>query len=155
MQLTQILDRDGVFARLPATNKKTLLRDLAVRASKLAGLDENVVFETLLQRERLGSTGLGSGIAIPHGKFADLKRVVGLFAQLERPVDFEAMDDEPVDLVFVLLAPETAGADHLKALARVSRLLRDVSVLEKLRGADDSAGLYAVLTEPSSTSHAA
>jgi PTS system nitrogen regulatory IIA component len=155
MQLSHILDREGVFARLPATNKKALLKDLALRASKLAGLDANVVFETLLQRERLGSTGLGSGIAIPHGKFADLKRVVGLFAQLEKPVDFEAMDDEPVDLVFVLLAPETAGADHLKALAKVSRLLRDSSVLEKLRGTDDSAGLYAVLTEPSSTSHAA
>jgi PTS system nitrogen regulatory IIA component len=155
MQLIHILDRDGVFARFPATNKKALLRDLAARSARLAGLDENVVFETLLQRERLGSTGLGAGIAIPHGKFADLKRVVGVFAQLERPIDFDAMDDQPVDLVFVLLAPEGAGADHLKALAKVSRLLRDTGVLEKLRGTDDSAGLYAVLTEPSSTSHAA
>ena len=155
MQLTQILDRDGVFAAFPAANKKALLKELSARAARLAGLDEAVVFETLFQRERLGSTGLGSGIAIPHGKFAGLKRVVGLFAQLEKPIDFEAMDDQPVDLVFVLLAPEAAGADHLKALAKVSRLLRDTGVLEKLRGTDDSAGLYAVLTEPSSTSHAA
>jgi PTS system nitrogen regulatory IIA component len=155
MQLTLILDRDGVFARFPAANKKALLKDLAARAAQLCGLDASVVFETLLQRERLGSTGLGAGIAIPHGKFADLKKVVGLFAQLEKPIDFDAMDDQPVDLVFVLLAPEGAGADHLKALAKVSRLLRDASVLEKLRGTDESAGLYAVLTEPSSTSHAA
>jgi PTS system nitrogen regulatory IIA component len=144
-----------VFARFPASNKKALLKELAAKAAGLTGLSADVIFETLLQREKLGSTGLGAGIAIPHGKFADLKRVVGMFAQLEKPIDFEAMDDQPVDLVFVLLAPETAGADHLKALAKVSRLLRDGLVLEKLRGTDDSTGLYAVLTEPSSTSHAA
>jgi PTS system nitrogen regulatory IIA component len=155
MQLNQILERDGVFARFPASNKKALLKELAAKAAGLTGLSADVIFETLLQREKLGSTGLGAGIAIPHGKFADLKRVVGMFAQLEKPIDFEAMDDQPVDLVFVLLAPETAGADHLKALAKVSRLLRDGLVLEKLRGTDDSSGLYAVLTEPSSTSHAA
>jgi PTS system nitrogen regulatory IIA component len=97
---------------------------------------------------------VGDGIAIPHGKLAELSRLYGVFARLETPVDFDAVDDQPVDLIFLLLAPETAGADHLKALARVSRLLRDRATCEKLRGADKADALYALLTE-SRTSHAA
>ena len=106
------------------------------------------IFETLLKREKLGSTGIGQGIAIPHGKLPSISRVYGLFARLATPVDFDSVDGQPVDLVFVLLAPEHAGADHLKALARISRLLRDSSVVAKLRGTEDAEGLYAILTEP-------
>jgi PTS system nitrogen regulatory IIA component len=101
----------------------------------------------LIERERLGTTGVGNGIAIPHGKLSNLDRLYGLFARLERPVDFNAIDEKPVDLIFLLLAPETAGADHLKALARVSRLLRDASICEKLRGTETSDALYALLTQ--------
>ncbi len=107
-----------------------------------------MIYETLLERERLGSTGVGHGIAIPHGKLAQLTRLHGLFARLDTAVDFESVDDQPVDLVFLLLAPEGAGADHLKALARISRLLRNASVVEKLRASDDPAALFAILTEP-------
>jgi PTS system nitrogen regulatory IIA component len=99
-----------------------------------------------MQRERLGSTGIGSGIAIPHGKLAKLERLFGVFARLERPIDFEALDGQPVDLLFLLLAPEAAGADHLKALARVARLLRDHEIARKLRESRDAEALYAVLT---------
>jgi PTS system nitrogen regulatory IIA component len=102
-----------------------------------------------MQREKLGSTGVGSGIAIPHGKLAKLDRLFGLFARLDRAIDFEALDGQPVDLVFVLLAPEAAGADHLKALARVARLLRDPDIANKLRDAHASEAIYSVLAMPS------
>ncbi len=156
MQLTDILSSEAILPALKATSKKQLLQELAQTAARISGLDQRIVFETLLQREKLGSTGLGQGIAIPHGKFAALKEVRGVFARLLSPVDFEAADDRPVDLVFLLMAPESAGADHLKALARISRLLRDQTLVAKLRGTQDAAGLYAILTEPSAnTSHAA
>ena len=112
------------------------------------------MFDTLLQRERLGSTGIGHGVAIPHGKVGSLKNIFAVFARLDQAIDFEAVDDEPVDLIFLLLAPEGAGADHLKALARISRLLREPAALEKLRASADKSALYAVLTEPAA-SHAA
>ncbi len=156
MHLTEIISSNAVLPALKAASKKQLLQELASRAADVSGLDARHVFETLLQREKLGSTGLGHGIAIPHGKFEKLDRVLGLFARLPEPVSFEAVDDQPVDLVFLLLAPENAGADHLKALARISRLLRDTQVVKKLRGTDSAEGLYAILTEPaSSTPHAA
>ncbi|NNE23565.1 MAG: PTS IIA-like nitrogen regulatory protein PtsN [Rhizobiales bacterium] len=155
MQLSEIIASDAVLPALKAGSKKQLLQELANHAAKHAGLDARLIFETLLQREKLGSTGLGQGMAIPHGKFATLDRVQGYFARLAGPVEFEAIDDQPVDLVFLLLAPESAGADHLKALARISRLLRDPALVAKLRGTDDAEGLYAILTEPASTSHAA
>ncbi len=138
MQLTDILSSEAVVPALRATSKKQLLQELAQTAAKVSGLDQRIVFETLLQREKLGSTGLGQGIAIPHGKFAALKEVKGVFARLLSPVDFEAADDRPVDLVFLLMAPESAGADHLKALARISRLLRDQTLVAKLRGTHDA-----------------
>jgi PTS system nitrogen regulatory IIA component len=122
---------------------------MAHKATVLTGLPERRIFETLTEREKLGSTGMGQGIAIPHGRVAGVQKMTGLFAQLDHPVDFDAMDDQPVDLVFLLLAPEGAGADHLKALARVSRLLRNQAVCEKLRAAPQAATLYALLTEPS------
>lgn len=147
MDINDLLSPDGVIAGLKATSKKQALQELAARASRLTGLAERVVFDTLLERERLGSTGVGNGIAIPHGRLPGLTRLHGLFARAEVPVEFDAIDDVPVDLIFVLLAPEGAGADHLKALARVSRLLRDRLMCEKLRAADDPDALYALLTE--------
>src|SRR5918995_5270131 len=154
MQLSDIISSEAVIPALRAASKKQLLQELSTAAAKLTGLESRRIFETLLQREKLGSTGLGQGIAIPHGKFAELDRVRGVFARLVQPVDFDSVDEQPVDLVFLLLAPESAGADYLKALARVSRLLRDKSVCEKLRGADQADAIYALLTD-SAKSHAA
>ena len=154
MQVADLLTPESVIPALRATSKKQALQELAGRAARVTGLPERAIFDTLLERERLGTTGVGHGIAIPHGKLAGLDRLYGLFARLEQPVDFDAIDDVPVDLIFVLLAPESAGADHLKALARVSRLLRDKAMCEKLRGTDNPDALYAMLTE-SAASHAA
>ena len=147
MEISDLIQPSSVVASLKATSKKQALQELAKHAAELTGASERRIFETLLERERLGTTGVGNGIAIPHGKLGDFKRLYGLFARLEKPIDFEAIDEKPVDLVFLLLAPETAGADHLKALARVSRLLRDSSMCEKLRGAKGSDGLYMLLTQ--------
>lgn len=156
MQLSDFLSSNAVLPAVKAPNKRQLLQDLAHHAAKVTGLDSRRIFETLLQRERLLTTGLGQGTAIPHGKFAELERVYGLFAKLAHPIDFKSVDEQPVDVVFVLLSPESASGDHLMALARVSRLLRDTHVVAKLRGTDDAEGLYAILTEPAhSTSHAA
>ncbi len=147
MEIRDLLQPEAVVAGLKAANKKQLLQELARCASKVTGVNDRKIFETLLERERLGSTGVGSGIAIPHGKLSDFKRLYGVFARLDRPVDFDSIDEQPVDLIFLLLAPEGAGADHLKALARVSRLLRDSSMCDKLRGAETADGLYMVLTQ--------
>jgi PTS system nitrogen regulatory IIA component len=155
MHLGDFISPDSVVPSLKAKTKKQLLQELASRAGRLTGLSERGIFDVLLQRERLGSTGLGQGIAIPHGKIAGLKGIVGIFARLAEPIDFDAVDGEPVDIVFLLLAPEGAGADHLKALARISRLLREGSAVEKLRVSRDAAALYAVLTEGETSSHAA
>ncbi|MGZ9074099.1 MAG: PTS sugar transporter subunit IIA, partial [Rhodoplanes sp.] len=115
------------------------------RAAELTGRPEREILDVLMQRERLGSTAIGSGIAIPHGKLPKLDRLFGLFARLDRPIDFEALDGQPVDLIFLLLAPENAGADHLKALARIARLLRDADMTRLLRDSSDREALYAVL----------
>ncbi|MCB1378384.1 MAG: PTS IIA-like nitrogen regulatory protein PtsN [Alphaproteobacteria bacterium] len=151
MTLDQIIDVNAVLPNVKAQNKKQLLLELAQAMAARVAIDHRIIFETLLTREKLGSTGIGQGIAIPHGKIPTLSRVYGLFARLSVPIDFDAIDGQPVDLVFVLLAPDHAGADHLKALARISRLLRDPSVVEKLRGTTDAEGLYAILTEPAAT----
>jgi PTS system nitrogen regulatory IIA component len=155
MDIADLLSADSVVSHLKATGKKQALQELAVIAARTVGREDREILDILLERERLGTTGVGHGIAIPHGKLKELDRLHGVFARLERPIDFDAIDDEPVDLVFVLLAPEAAGADHLKALARVSRLLRDTSVCEKIRGCDSRDAIYAVLTEQMATSHAA
>ena len=154
MEISEMISPDGVIANLRDTSKKQALQELAKKAAQLTGLPERSIFEVLVERERLGTTGVGNGIAIPHGKLSGLEQLHGLFARLEKPIDFEAIDEEPVDLICLLLAPETAGADHLKALARVSRLLRDSSICEKLRGTDKADAVYALLTE-SAASHAA
>ncbi len=155
MSLLDFLTPDAVVPALRASTKKHLLTELAAQAARrLPELDAGEVFETLLQRERLGSTGIGDGVAIPHGKLPKLKRMFGLVARLERPVDFDALDAQPVDLAVLLLAPEGAGADHLKALARVARVLREPGILESIRTARDAAAVYALLTQ-SSTPRAA
>jgi nitrogen PTS system EIIA component len=148
MDLADLIAPEGVYPALKAKTKKQALQDVAQKASALTGIDARDIFDTLLQRERLGSTGVGRGIAIPHGRLPALKRIVTVFARLDEPIDFEALDNEPVDLIFLLLAPEHAGADHLKALARISRLLREPSTIERLRNSRDRAALYSVLTEP-------
>jgi PTS system nitrogen regulatory IIA component len=148
MPLTDLVAPNAVIPALKVTSKKQAIQELAGKAAKLTGQNERGIFETLMQREKLGSTGVGNGIAIPHGKLAKLDKLFGLFARLERPVDFDALDAQPVDLIFLLLAPEAAGADHLKALARVARLLRDPDVARNLRESRDAEALYAVLTLP-------
>jgi len=147
MEIADLIDPAAVIPNLRATSKKQALQELARRAAKQTELPERQIFEVLVERERLGTTGVGNGIAIPHGKLNDLDRLHAVFARLETPVDFDAIDDQPVDLVCVLLAPEGAGADHLKALARISRLLRDRTVCEKLRGSESADAIYAILTE--------
>ncbi len=154
MEIADLISPGGVIANLRITSKKQALQELAKRGAELTGEPERAIFEILIERERLGTTGVGNGIAIPHGKLPGLGRLYALFARLETPVDFDAIDEQPVDLICVLLAPETAGADHLKALARVSRLLRDRAICEKLRGTDSAEALHALLTE-STASHAA
>ncbi|WP_342359842.1 PTS IIA-like nitrogen regulatory protein PtsN [Terrarubrum flagellatum] len=152
--LNDLLSPQAVVPQLKAANKKQAIQQIAAQAAELWSLPEREVFESLLQRERLGSTGIGNGIAIPHGKLPVVVRPVGLFARLEKPIDFEAVDGEPVDLMFLLLAPEEAGADHLKALARVARVLRDATVTAQLRSTRDAAALHALLTQQA-TPHAA
>ncbi|HUJ03173.1 MAG TPA: PTS IIA-like nitrogen regulatory protein PtsN [Rhizomicrobium sp.] len=149
MEISTLLAPEAVFPSLKAQNKKQLLQELAERAAKLTHIPERRIFDTLTERERLGTTGMGQGIAIPHGRLAGLPKIVGLFARLETPIEYEAVDGQPVDLVFLLLAPEGAGADHLKALARVSRLLRNQQTCEKLRAATKPEVLFALLTEKS------
>lgn len=147
MDLHEIVTPSAVNATLNATSKKHLMQEIAQRAADSHGLDARRAFEALLERERLGPTGMGRGVAIPHARLEGLDRIVGAFARCQKPVEFDAVDEEPVDLVFALFAPEDAGANHLRALARVSRCLRDPATCAKLRAAEDASAVYAVLTE--------
>ena len=143
--LTEILAGDAVEASLTAANKKALFQLLSAAMSQRTGLAAKDIVAALNAREKLGSTGFGGGVAIPHGKVDGLTRVVGAFARLSQPIDFGAVDGLPVDLVFLLLSPPDAGADHLKALASVSRAFRDRATVAKLRGAGSKDALYALL----------
>ena len=149
MNIGDLLSADSIHADFKASSKKQALQSLARRMAIKTGLDEREIFAKLLERERLGSTGVGKGVAIPHARVAGLRQVTGLFAKLSSPIDFDSVDERPIDIVFMLLAPEEAGADHLKALASVSRLLRDDSTCKKLRMTPDSNALYAMLAGPS------
>ncbi len=155
MDLTELLAPEGLIPSLKAKSKKQALQELAQKASAITGLDARDIFDTLLQRERLGSTGLGRGIAIPHVKFKSLQNMVCLFARLDDPIEFDSHDNEPVDLIFLLLAPEHASGDHLKALARISRLVREPATLERLRAAKDAAMIRSILAGAATSSHAA
>src|SRR5215471_15975699 len=146
MEINDLITPRSVIAQLRATNKKQVLQELAKRGSAMTGIHERTIYDVLTERERLGSTGIGMGVGIPHGRLPGLDTLYGIFARLDRPIPFDAIDDRPVDLIFLLLAPEGAGADHLKALARVSRLLRDQDIARKLRESRDAEALFAVLT---------
>ncbi len=147
MQLGSILKADAVKSIASCTSKKRLFHDLGELAEASYGLDSGDVIEALMKREDLGPTGVGQGIALPHARMAAAQEVVGLFLRLEKPLDFDAVDRQPVDLVFALIAPEDAGVDHLKALALVSRTLRDQAICTKLRANSDVNTLYTILTE--------
>jgi PTS system nitrogen regulatory IIA component len=147
MNISDLLTPEAILSGLKVQSKKQLLQELAARAHLQTGIPERRIFETLIERERLGTTGVGQGIAIPHGRIADAKKITGIFARLDTAIDYEAVDSQPVDLIFMLLAPQDAGADHLKALARVSRLLRNQAACEKLRAATSAEALYAILTQ--------
>jgi PTS system nitrogen regulatory IIA component len=143
--LSDLIRVDSVDAGMTAANKKTLFQQLAAAVAPQTGLKARDIVSCLNERERLGSTGFGGGIAIPHGKLPGLESIVGYFARLNTPVDFQSIDNLPVDLVFLLLSPPDAGADHLKALARVSRMLRDRQTVAKLRGARSKDAIFALL----------
>jgi PTS system nitrogen regulatory IIA component len=146
LEIADLVTPRSVVAQLRAPTKRQVLQELARRAGTVTGIADRRIYDALAERERLGTTGIGNGVAIPHCRLVELDRLCGLFARLERPIPYDAIDDEPVDLLFVLLAPADAGAEHLKALARVSRLLRDRAMCEKLRGANSADALYALLT---------
>lgn len=154
MNLSDMLAKDGIIPALQAQDKKQALQLMAEKAAGITGLNAHDIYSALIQRERLSSTSLGRGIAIPHIKISGLNTITCVFARLTTPLSFDSHDGEPVDLLFFLLAPEHAGGDHLKALARISRLVRDPATLEHLRAANDAETLRRVLTAPI-TSHAA
>jgi len=155
MELADILAKGSVIACAKVASKRQLLQLLADKAVDLVGVESHQIFETLVAREQLGSTGLGNGIAIPHGKLEGISGVTAVFARLEQPIDFDSVDDQPVDLAIMLLAPAGSGADHLKALARVARLMRTDSVTEQLRNTRDVKKLYEILTTPIEATNAA
>jgi PTS system nitrogen regulatory IIA component len=155
LKMRDLIPPQAIMASLAAASKKDVLTSISNAASAITGKDALTTFDVLWERERLGTTGVGQGIAIPHGRIAGLDKVTGFFARLAQPVPFESIDDKPVDLVFLLLAPESAGADHLQALASVSRLLRDTKLCEQLRKAKDEAAIYKLLTETVPSSQAA
>lgn len=154
MRLVDLLTPEAVLPSLKANTKKQALQELSDKAAEVCGLPAREIFDALLQRERLGSTGIGEGIAIPHGKLARIKSIFGIFARLERPIDFDALDGSPVDLVFLLITPESSGADHLKSLACVARVLRDPAIVATIRATRDPTALYSIIAQ-TSTPHAA
>lgn len=149
MDLSDLIVPDAILPALKANSKKQVLQIMSEKAASLTGLDERDIFNTIIEREKLGSTGVGNGIAIPHGKLKNIDKITGVFARLETPVDFESLDDQPVDLVFLLIAPENAGADHLKALSRIARVLRSSDMVAKLRNNYEAQALYSFLTDDS------
>jgi PTS system nitrogen regulatory IIA component len=150
MLIEDLLDRRAVTPKVCATTKRQALSLVAETAARRFGLDAGEVLEALLAREQAGSTGVGSGVAVPHARLAGLDRMRGVFIRLEAPVDFDSVDGQPVDLLFALLAPPDAGSEHLRALARVSRLLRQSQLREQLRQARTVDALYALLAQPAS-----
>ncbi len=151
MDIYNLISPDSIISPLRANSKKQVLQELSKTAEALTGQNSRDIFETVLQRERLGSTGIGHGVAIPHGKLNGINSIVCILAQLASEIDFDSVDDQPVDMVFMLLAPENAGADHLKALALISRLVKDRMTMNKIRSANDPKTIYAILTEPAAS----
>lgn len=151
MQLAEILLPSAVKTLASTTSKKRLFHDLGDMAAQAYQLNSADVLEALLERENLGPTGVGQGIALPHARLKDATKVRGMFLRLEKPLDFDSVDRQPVDLVFTLLAPDAAGVEHLKALALVSRTMRDPAICAKLRANTDPAKLHAILTQAQTT----
>ena len=145
MKISEIMSVNSVMLSLKAGSKRQLLHELARKASELTGINERTVFDTILERENLGSTGFGGGTALPHGRLSELNKVCGIFARLSTAIDFDAVDNKPVDTVFLLLSPESSGADHLTALAQISRVLKDENTCTKLRAAKSNEEVYALL----------
>lgn len=145
MKISNIMTEKSIVIDSKVSNKRQLLQELAVKAAELTGINERTIFDTILERENLGSTGFGAGTALPHGRIAEINKVYGIFAKLNTPIDFEAIDGKPVDLVFLLISPEGSGADHLTALAQVSRILKDEATCSKLRVASHSDEIYSLL----------
>ena len=154
MELADILAERAVLCCTGVTTKRQLFEDLAERAAEITGHDAAELLDAITSREELGSTGLGNGIAIPHGKVTGLKGVTALLARLDQPIDFDSVDDQPVDIVVMLLAPTGAGADHLKALSRIARVLRDADTVAKIRGTSDATAIHTFLSQ-APASHAA
>ncbi len=148
MSLETLLSRDAVIFDLKVSSKKHLMQELATLAADRCGIEQDTIYSALLERERLGATSVGDGVAIPHARLPNLESVSGVFVRLAQPIDYDAADEQPVDLIFLLLAPEAANAEHLRALAKTSRLFRKESFRESLRGADGTDALYIMLTEP-------
>ncbi|MBT5766571.1 PTS IIA-like nitrogen regulatory protein PtsN [Emcibacteraceae bacterium] len=145
MELSNLISLETIYPNMKASSKKQLLQELGTIVKDKIGKPIFEIASVLMERERLGSTGVGHGVAIPHGRFSELDQICGVFVKLDKPVNYDSIDDQPVDLIFLLLAPEEAGADHLKALAKISRIFRDQATCEKLRGADNSDAIYAIL----------
>ena len=146
MLISSILPREAVVARLPAQDKKQALKMMAVQAATLIKLSEKEIYNALLEREHIGCTGMGNGVCVPHGRFEGLSSLQAVFASIEKPIEFGAADGRPVDLIFMLLSPLSANTEHLKALAMISRVLRDKTLCEALRKADNAQSLYTLLT---------
>jgi nitrogen PTS system EIIA component len=146
IDMADLVTKQHTFLDLKSGSKRQVLQSLSEVAARDTGLESGRILDALMQREKLGTTGLGDGIAIPHARVPELDGITGFFARLSRPVDFDALDGQPVDLVFLLLAPDGAGADHLKALARVARVLRDAELCEALRRAERPEEAHAILT---------
>ncbi len=147
MNISDIMSEKSILLDIKASSKRELLQELATKAAEITGLDDRTIFDTFLERENLGSTGFGGGTALPHGRFENLDKVSAIFARLVSPVDFDAIDGKPVDLVFALLSPEDNGADHLTALAKMSRILKDEALCAKLRQAGKAVEIYALISQ--------
>ena len=147
MNISDIMSEKSVLIDVKVSSKRELLQELASKAAEMTGLDERTIFDTFLERENLGSTGFGGGTALPHGRFGGLDKVYAVFARLSSPLDFDAIDGKPVDLVFALLSPEGNGADHLTALAKMSRILKDEALCAKLRQAGKPVEIYALISQ--------
>lgn len=145
MKISEIMSVNSIVLSIKANNKRQLLQELAKKASEVSGINDRTIFDTILERENLGSTGFGGGTALPHGRLDELTKVYGIFARLNTPIDFDSIDGKPVDLVFLLISPESSGADHLTALAQISRILKDEATCTKLRAAGSKEEIHALL----------
>jgi len=145
MEINNFIDQDSILLDLKISSKRQTLKELSKRIADTRNLSERVIFDVLLEREKLGSTGIGHGIAIPHGKLKGLDKICGCFVKLNKPIDFDSIDGKPVDLIFLLLAPEDSGVQHLKALALMSRIMGNENFCNKLRSSKSAESIFSLL----------